>query len=93
MASALDSLISSKSSDSGLQIQLHPLALLCIAEHITRHVARNRPGPIVGSLLGSQDGRIISLVNAHDIRITTSENGEDVIDDDWFTTRLEQCKP
>ncbi|KAI5303989.1 hypothetical protein KEM56_006986 [Ascosphaera pollenicola] len=90
MAHASNPLISPKSSDSGLQILLHPLALLCIAEHITRHVARKRPGPIVGSLLGSQDGRVVSLVNANDVRLITGESGVNQIDDDWFETRLSQ---
>ncbi|KAJ6155636.1 hypothetical protein N7470_006202 [Penicillium chermesinum] len=55
------SLVSQKSSDSGLTVQLHPLVLLSISDHITRHAARQQQGPIVGALLGQQNGRQVTL--------------------------------
>ena len=86
------SLVSRKSSDSGLHIQLHPLVLLTISDHITRHAARQQQGPIVGALLGQQNGREITLEHAFECRIYTGSNGEYLLTQEWFGERVKQCK-
>lgn len=92
MADPLESLVSQKSSDSGLHIQLHPLILLTISDHITRHVARQKKGPIIGVLLGQQNGRIITLEQAFECLVRDDPNGELHIPTDWFTDRVQMCK-
>lgn len=93
MAEPPNSLISShKSSESGLQIHLHPLVLLTISDHITRHVSRGRQDPIVGALLGRQHGREISLEFAFECEVIHGNGDDFILDDSWFRDRLQQYK-
>ncbi|PYI09944.1 COP9 signalosome subunit 6 [Aspergillus sclerotiicarbonarius CBS 121057] len=92
MSDQLESLISPKNSDSGLHIQLHPLILLTISDHITRHVARCQQGPIIGALLGQQNGREITLEHAFECVVREGSNGEVQIPHDWFVERVKQFK-
>lgn len=87
----LNPLISLKSSDSGLQILLHPLVLLNISDHVTRHFARQEKGPIVGALIGQQKGRTISLEHVFECNVVTASNGDSVLSEPWFEERLQQC--
>ncbi|PYH98999.1 putative COP9 signalosome subunit 6 [Aspergillus ellipticus CBS 707.79] len=92
MADQPDSLLSQKTSDSGLHIQLHPLILLTISDHITRHAARSQQGPIIGALLGQQNGREITLEHGFECIVTETSNGEIQIPHDWFVERVKQFK-
>lgn len=78
-----------KASDSGLQAVLHPLVLLTISDYITRHTLREQPGPIVGALIGQQNGREVTI--EHAFECATKVNGDQVsLDADWFGQRLGQ---
>ncbi|KAI0426126.1 COP9 signalosome-like protein subunit 6 [Xylaria sp. FL1042] len=80
-----------KASDSGLQAVLHPLVLLTISDYITRHTLRKQPGPIVGALIGQQNGREVTIEHAFECATQTS--GDEVkLDADWFGQRLTQMK-
>lgn len=88
-----NSLISShKSSESGVQVHLHPLVLLTISDHITRHISRGRQVPIVGALLGRQHGREISLEFAFECELVHGNGDDLILDDSWFKDRLQQYK-
>ncbi|TVY26197.1 COP9 signalosome complex subunit [Lachnellula hyalina] len=80
-----------KSSDSGLQVALHPLVLLTISDYITRHTLRQQTGPIVGALLGQQNGREITIEHAFDCLLVEVE-GEIILNQAWFEERLQQMK-
>ena len=80
-----------KSTDSGLQVALHPLVLLTISDYITRHTLRQQTGPIVGALLGEQNGREITIEHAFDCRLIESE-GNVVLHKAWFEERLQQSQ-
>lgn len=80
-----------KSSDSGLQAVLHPLVLLTISDYITRHKLRELDGPVVGALLGQQNGREITIEHAFECP-TVSQDGEVKLNTVWFGQRLEQMK-
>ncbi|KAI1142265.1 hypothetical protein F5Y05DRAFT_409411 [Hypoxylon sp. FL0543] len=84
-------LSSQKSSDSGLQAVLHPLVLLTISDHITRHTLRGQGGPIVGALIGQQNGREITIEHAFECA-TKEKDGEVILDAAWFAQRLDQMK-
>ena len=91
-------LASTKASDSSLNVQLHPLVLLTISDHITRHNLRKQSGPIVGVILGQQNGREVTMEVAFQCKLHSpkdNEGGEGAtnfsIDDEWFRARLEQC--
>lgn len=86
-----NSLISSHPSTSGLQISLHPLALLTISDYITRHTLRNGTGPIVGALLGTQEGREIAIEHAYEILLLVDDDGVRV-EEAWFTDKLKLCE-
>ncbi|KAF8436762.1 hypothetical protein BGX38DRAFT_1069321, partial [Terfezia claveryi] len=88
---ANDPLISPHRSTSGLKIALHPLALLSISDYITRHTLRQNTGPIVGALLGTQQGRDIAIEQAYEVKVAERE-GEVLVDDKWFDTRLKLFK-
>ncbi|KAJ5512386.1 JAB1/Mov34/MPN/PAD-1 [Penicillium fimorum] len=85
-------LVSQKSSDSGLHIQLHPLVLLTISDQITRHAARQQHGPIIGALLGQQNGREITLEHTFECPVTCGLNDEIILPAAWFQERLHQFK-
>lgn len=91
MAENQNPLISFKSSDSGLHVHLHPLVLLNISDHITRHGVRQQKGPIVGALLGQQQGRTITLEHVFDCRLITGSNGQVLLHQSFFEERLQQC--
>ncbi|KAK8052025.1 hypothetical protein PG993_003410 [Apiospora rasikravindrae] len=80
-----------KANDSGLQAVLHPLVLLTISDYITRHTLREIKGPIVGALMGQQNGREITIEHAFECA-TTVKDGDVVLQPDWFATRLDQMR-
>lgn len=85
-------LISSRPSDSGFHVALHPLVLLTISDYATRHAARQQKGAIVGALLGQQQqGRQITLEHAFECHTITNAENEVVLDSAWFAGRLQQC--
>ncbi|KAL4957516.1 COP9 signalosome subunit 6 [Aspergillus filifer] len=92
MSDQAESLLSQKSSDSGLHLQLHPLVLLTISDHITRHAARSQQGPIIGALLGQQNGREITVEHAFECVVLEGPNGEAQLPNDWFVERVKQFK-
>ncbi|KAM0416278.1 hypothetical protein ACHAPD_005197 [Fusarium lateritium] len=82
----------SNQKSSELQAVLHPLVLLTISDYITRHTLRQQEGPIVGVLLGQQNGREITIEHAFEAhtRQEPSAQGGYLLDGDRFSTRLEQ---
>ncbi|RDL36168.1 Uncharacterized protein BP5553_06780 [Venustampulla echinocandica] len=80
-----------KASDSGLQVALHPLVLLTISDYITRHTLRQQKGPVVGALLGQQNGREITIEHAFDCHLIEVD-GEVILSQVWFEDRLQQMK-
>ncbi|KAL4807762.1 signalosome subunit 6 [Aspergillus unguis] len=92
MSAQTDSILSQKSSDSGLHLQLHPLVLLTISDHITRHAARSQQGPIIGALLGQQNGRQITVEHAFECLVELGPNGEAQLPNEWFVERVKQFK-
>ena len=81
----------SKAADSSLRIHLHPLILLTISDYITRHTLRRYTTPIVGALLGQQNGRDVTLEHAFECDVTHTD-GHTVLNDNWFKERLQQYK-
>ncbi|KAK0619938.1 hypothetical protein B0T14DRAFT_431335 [Immersiella caudata] len=81
-----------KSSDSGLQVALHPLPLLEISDYITRGYQRGFKGAVVGALLGQQNGREITIEQSFTLKAEKSDKGLYELDEAWFVARLEQLK-
>ncbi|RKF53522.1 COP9 signalosome complex subunit 6 [Golovinomyces cichoracearum] len=91
MASMNPLISNQESSKSNLQVALHPLVLLSISDYITRHTLRNLPGPIVGALLGQQNGREISIEHAFEC-LMIKIDGEFSLNQSWFEERHEQMR-
>ncbi|CAO2651628.1 Nn.00g041980.m01.CDS01 [Neocucurbitaria sp. VM-36] len=81
-----------RASDTSPTVQLHPLVLLTISDCITRHTLRQQTGPVVGAILGAQDGQNITMEVAFQAKLKANDNGEVALDDEWFSKRLEDFK-
>ncbi|CAK7222598.1 hypothetical protein SBRCBS47491_004917 [Sporothrix bragantina] len=71
---------------------LHPLVLLSISDHITRHTLRKQPGPVVGALLGQQNGRQVTLEHTFEFVVDKNDEGDAQFNAVWFNDRIEQMK-
>lgn len=91
-ASANPLLSTARASDTSPAVQLHPLVLLTISDCITRHTLRQESGPVVGAILGQQNGQEITMEVAFQAKLKTNEEGEVVLDDEWFSKRVEDCE-
>lgn len=70
---------------------LHPLPLIAISDYVVRHTLRRLEGPVIGALLGQQNGREVSIEFAYELKTETV--GDRVkLDLAWFDERLEQSK-
>ncbi|KAI1430640.1 COP9 signalosome-like protein subunit 6 [Xylaria sp. CBS 124048] len=93
MAAVNPLLSAQKASDAGLQAVLHPLVLLTISDYITRHTLRGRSEPIVGALLGQQNGREVTIEHAFECAMKIPPGKSNPMPDDlWFEQRLAQMK-
>lgn len=79
-------------SDSSPEIQLHPLVLLNISDYVARRTLRKQSGPVIGALLGLQDGRMITVEVAFDCKLHSAADGTVLLDQEYFDARLAQCK-
>ena len=94
MMASENPLVSAHKADTGaLQVNLHPLVILTISDYITRHTLRQQRGPIVGAILGQQNGREISLEHAFESQLVSDPNDEGalLLDFQKFEDRLQQC--
>ena len=90
-AAAANSLITSRAPDTTLSVQLHPLVLLTISDYITRHISRQQPGPMIGAIIGQQNGRTFTLEHAYECKLAEKSNTM-AVDEVWFADRLQQYK-
>ena len=86
-------LLSSKPSDSGITVSLHPLVLLTASDQITRHRVRGVTDPVAGILLGQQDGRQITAEHAFAAGFDREEaTGKLIFKEPWLSERVQQCE-
>jgi COP9 signalosome complex subunit 6 len=81
-----------RASDSSPTVQLHPLVLLTISDCITRHTLRQQTGPVVGAIIGQQNGQDITMEVAFQAKLKANDAGDVVLDEEWFNKRIEDCK-
>ncbi|KAF4977076.1 hypothetical protein FZEAL_6354 [Fusarium zealandicum] len=92
MAASISNPLLSSQKSSELQAVLHPLVLLTISDYITRHTLRQQQGPIIGALLGQQNGREITIEHAfeaHTLEAPQTQGGY-LLDSHRFAARLDQ---
>ncbi|KAI0587852.1 cop9 signalosome subunit 6 protein [Pyrenophora tritici-repentis] len=93
VASSDNPLVSSaRASDASPTVQLHPLVLLTITDCVTRHTLRQQKGPVVGAILGAQDGQNITMEVAFQAKLQSNQDGDTTLDDEWFSKRIEDFK-
>ncbi|KAF2735954.1 hypothetical protein EJ04DRAFT_551641 [Polyplosphaeria fusca] len=93
MADTANPLISTaRASDTSPTVQLHPLVLLTISDTITRHTLRQNAGPVAGAILGQQNGQEITMEVAFQAKLKQNDDGDIVLDDEWFSKRVEDFK-
>ncbi|KAH8719273.1 hypothetical protein GQ44DRAFT_623626 [Phaeosphaeriaceae sp. PMI808] len=85
-------LSSVRAGDNSPTVQLHPLVLLTISDCITRHTLRRQTGPVVGAIIGQQNGQEITMEVAFQAKLKVSDDGDVVLDGEWFNKRLEDFK-
>lgn len=85
-------LSNSRASDTSPIVQLHPLVLLTITDCISRHTLRQQPGPVIGAILGAQNGQEVTMEVAFQAKLKSGVDGEITLDDEWFGKRLEDCR-
>lgn len=84
-------LITTSAPDTSPLIALHPLVILTISDFVTRSTLRNQSRPIVGAILGQQNGREITMEVAFESKWVVLGDGSINLDEEWFKARLEQC--
>lgn len=79
-----------------ISIELHPLAVLNISDHLTRatYMEKGQNIRVIGALLGKQEGRTLEIVNTVELafREVSDEDGGIKIDEGFCTQRLEAYK-
>ncbi|KIX10271.1 uncharacterized protein Z518_01353 [Rhinocladiella mackenziei CBS 650.93] len=85
-------LISTKPSDTGLLVSLHPLVLLTVSDQVTRHSVRKQSGPVAGALLGQQKGQEITAEHAFQVALVQGPEGQWQFNEVWMGTRIQQYK-
>ncbi|KAI9691429.1 MAG: hypothetical protein M1822_007500 [Bathelium mastoideum] len=80
-----------RAPDTALQVQLHPLVLLTISDYLTRHTLRQLDSPLIGAILGQQNGRDITMEHAFECKASL-EKGCILMDTGWFAKRLEEYR-
>ena len=62
------------------RIQLHPLVVMNIADHLTRAKYRQEPGKagyrVIGCILGRQEGRTLEIMNSVETRFEHADNND-----------------
>jgi len=78
------------SSIMALEVNVHPIVLMNISDHFTRVKAQNLGAAqrVIGALLGTQEGRQVSILNSCELTYTQTAAGID-LDFDFTDKRLE----
>lgn len=63
------------STTASLEIAVHPLVLMSIADHYTRSTLQNNTERVLGLLYGTQDGRTVHVTETVEMAYTNGEEG------------------
>merc|ERR1712136_401698 len=74
-------------------VKLHPLVIMNVSDHWTRVRAQDgKEQKVFGALIGKQSGRTVEVMNSFELLYKTTEEGETVIDTEYFYKKEEQFK-
>ncbi|XP_068687242.1 COP9 signalosome complex subunit 6-like [Montipora capricornis] len=87
-----DTVLASSGASGSVSVALHPLVIMNISEHYTRIKAQyGEPNPqVIGALLGTQDGRKIEIFNSFELQFDRFDDGQIVINMEYYKTKEEQ---
>ncbi|BEI99517.1 hypothetical protein CcaverHIS631_0405600 [Cutaneotrichosporon cavernicola] len=69
-----NSVVAESGANSGLTINLHPLAILNISDHYTRVKCTGSTAKMLGAILGTQNGRDVSMQNSFELTLDESDS-------------------
>jgi hypothetical protein len=72
------------------QVQIHPLVIVNVADHFTRHKCGAEPLRAIGALFGVQSGLDVAVYDSFEIKYDVVD-GAVQIDKDFLTSRTQQC--
>lgn len=79
------------------QVQIHPLVIMNVADHFTRHKCNARvsgaaeePSRAIGALFGVQNGLDVAVYDSFEIKYDVVD-GAVQIDKEFLTSRTQQC--
>ena len=81
-----------------LTIEVHPLVVMNIADHMTRSKYRTKGVPrVIGAILGKQEGRVLEICNTVETKYVGKQtlqgmSDEITIDEDFMQTRITAYK-
>ena len=79
-----------------ISIELHPLAVLNISDHLTRatYMEKGQQFRVIGALLGKQEGRTLEIVNTVEFafKFVSEEEGGIKLDENFCQERLDAYK-
>mmetsp|Transcript_6661 Transcript_6661/g.7424 ORF Transcript_6661/g.7424 Transcript_6661/m.7424 type:complete len:296 (+) Transcript_6661:133-1020(+) len=73
------------------EVSLHPLVIMNISDHFTRHRAQNdgKPQRVLGAIMGTQEGRKVEIFNSFEFIHRKNADGTITIDENFLNERLE----
>jgi len=71
-----------------METQIHPLVLINMSDHWTRAHAQGDRQPILGALIGTQEGKRIDVYNCFELK--RLDHNVNMIDGDYFEMRRKQ---
>jgi hypothetical protein len=86
-------LVEPASPESSTRVHVYPLLQIAQNDHATRSTIREH-GPIVGAILGSSSGQVVSMKIAFECgsKNMSLVNGVPLLDGSWFENMLKLCQ-
>jgi len=75
-----------------MDIRIHPLVVLHIADHYTRELQQEGKERVIGVLMGEQQGRVVNVFDAFEIAFQTATDGVVTLEQKAFETDLRLFK-
>jgi len=75
-----------------MDIRVHPLVVLHIADHYTREFQQQNKERVIGCMMGVQDGRVVNVFDAFEMAFKTTKEGNISFEQKAFETDLKLFK-
>jgi hypothetical protein len=82
--------VSEEGGSGALDVKLHPLVIVNIADHFTRAKVRTDASRVYGALVGVQEGRNVEIFNSFEL-VATDVDGDLIFDTEFLDRKQKQC--